>query len=68
MYLIQNHATVVIVGETGSGKTTQIPQILHEAGWTAGTASFSAFNSRLCSCGLNEVAFWQTSSKPSYFQ
>ena len=25
---------VVIVGETGSGKTTQIPQYLHEHGYT----------------------------------
>lgn len=29
---------VVIVGETGCGKTTQIPQYLDEAGWTAGGA------------------------------
>ncbi|RDX78510.1 Pre-mRNA-splicing factor ATP-dependent RNA helicase DEAH1, partial [Mucuna pruriens] len=27
-------AVIVIVGETGSGKTTQIPQYLHEAGYT----------------------------------
>ena len=27
---------MIIEGETGSGKTTQIPQYLHEAGLTAG--------------------------------
>lgn len=32
LYLVEGHATTVIVGETGSGKTTQIPQYLHEAG------------------------------------
>ncbi|KAL6973433.1 putative pre-mRNA-splicing factor ATP-dependent RNA helicase DEAH6 [Sarracenia purpurea var. burkii] len=31
---IYNHQVLVIVGETGSGKTTQIPQYLHEAGYT----------------------------------
>ncbi|KAK9369200.1 Pre-mRNA-splicing factor ATP-dependent RNA helicase-like protein cdc28 [Lipomyces kononenkoae] len=29
-----NYQTVIIVGETGSGKTTQLPQYLHEAGYT----------------------------------
>jgi HrpA-like RNA helicase len=34
LYLVEHHATTVIVGETGSGKTTQIPQYLIEAGET----------------------------------
>ncbi|KAF5730119.1 putative pre-mRNA-splicing factor ATP-dependent RNA helicase DHX16 [Tripterygium wilfordii] len=31
---VNDHQVIVIVGETGSGKTTQIPQYLHEAGYT----------------------------------
>ncbi|KAM1223745.1 hypothetical protein ACFX2G_043691 [Malus domestica] len=31
---VEKHQVLVIVGETGSGKTTQIPQYLHEAGYT----------------------------------
>ncbi|KAL9617841.1 MAG: hypothetical protein Q9160_007391 [Pyrenula sp. 1 TL-2023] len=33
---VAEHQILVIVGETGSGKTTQIPQYLHEAGYTKG--------------------------------
>lgn len=36
LYLVEYHATTIIVGETGSGKTTQIPQYLKEAGWAEG--------------------------------
>ena len=36
LWLLEHNAILVVVGETGSGKTTQIPQYLHEAGWTAG--------------------------------
>ncbi|KAB7494273.1 hypothetical protein Anas_11781 [Armadillidium nasatum] len=32
---IEEHQILIIEGETGSGKTTQIPQYLHEAGYTA---------------------------------
>ena len=31
---VRDYQILVIVGETGSGKTTQIPQYLHEAGFT----------------------------------
>ncbi|KAK5058933.1 hypothetical protein LTR84_011197 [Exophiala bonariae] len=33
---VQEHQVLIIVGETGSGKTTQLPQYLHEAGYTKG--------------------------------
>ena len=32
---IDAHQILIIEGETGSGKTTQLPQYLHEAGYTA---------------------------------
>ncbi|KAI5314315.1 hypothetical protein L3X38_043491 [Prunus dulcis] len=33
---VEKNQVLIIVGETGSGKTTQIPQYLHEAGYTKG--------------------------------
>ena len=33
LYLLEKHQVVVVVGETGSGKSTQIPQYLMEAGY-----------------------------------
>ncbi|KAH3778420.1 hypothetical protein DPMN_179878, partial [Dreissena polymorpha] len=35
LYLVEKYQTVVIVGSTGCGKSTQIPQYLLEAGWGA---------------------------------
>lgn len=36
LYLLENNQVVVISSETGSGKTTQIPQILADHGWAQG--------------------------------
>ncbi|KAF8349257.1 P-loop containing nucleoside triphosphate hydrolase protein [Amanita rubescens] len=33
---VKEHQVLIVVAETGSGKTTQLPQYLHEAGFTAG--------------------------------
>ena len=33
MEAINDHPVVIIHGETGSGKTTQVPQFLFEAGY-----------------------------------
>ncbi|XP_025914459.1 probable ATP-dependent RNA helicase DHX37 isoform X2 [Apteryx rowi] len=39
MEAINENPVVVICGETGSGKTTQVPQFLYEAGYTSSTGA-----------------------------
>src|SRR5690349_17786667 len=36
LWALEQHQVLIVCGETGSGKSTQIPQYLDEAGWTAG--------------------------------
>ena len=36
LYALEKYGVLILVGETGSGKSTQLPQYLHENGWTAG--------------------------------
>jgi ATP-dependent RNA helicase DDX35 len=36
LYLVENYRALIVVGETGCGKTTQIPQYLLESGWSGG--------------------------------
>ncbi|RDL39150.1 uncharacterized protein BP5553_03490 [Venustampulla echinocandica] len=33
LYLIETNPVTIVIGHTGSGKTTQIPQYLEQAGW-----------------------------------
>ncbi|KAL7740269.1 hypothetical protein ACLKA6_014530 [Drosophila palustris] len=35
LYCLENYQVVILVGETGSGKSTQVPQYLYEWGWHA---------------------------------
>ncbi len=35
LYALETYQTVILVGETGSGKSTQVPQYLLESGWAA---------------------------------
>ena len=36
LYCVERHQTTVVVGHTGCGKTTQIPQFLRDGGWCRG--------------------------------
>jgi ATP-dependent RNA helicase DDX35 len=36
LYALEKYSTVVVTAETGSGKSTQLPQYFHETGWTKG--------------------------------
>lgn len=33
LYALENHQVLILQGETGSGKTTQLPVILRDGGW-----------------------------------
>lgn len=35
LYTVEKYGVTIVVAETGSGKTTQLPQYLFEAGWAA---------------------------------
>ncbi len=35
LYALERCQALILVGETGTGKSTQLPLYLHEAGWTA---------------------------------
>jgi len=35
LYCVEKYGVLIVVGQTGCGKTTQLPQYLHEAGWAS---------------------------------
>ncbi|KAF8078213.1 P-loop containing nucleoside triphosphate hydrolase protein [Lyophyllum atratum] len=35
LYCVERFGVIIVVGQTGCGKTTQLPQFLYEAGWAA---------------------------------
>ncbi|EKM82923.1 hypothetical protein AGABI1DRAFT_118329 [Agaricus bisporus var. burnettii JB137-S8] len=46
LYCVENYGVTIVVGQTGCGKTTQLPQYLHEAGWTANGATIACTQPR----------------------
>jgi ATP-dependent RNA helicase DDX35 len=50
LYLVENHQVTVVVGATGCGKTTQLPQFLVEAGWAAGGRLVGCTQPRRVAC------------------
>lgn len=45
LYAVEQYRVVIVMGETGCGKTTQIPQFLYDAGWYTASASSSSASS-----------------------
>lgn len=61
MEAIRSHSVVVICGETGSGKTTQVPQFLYEAGFgSPGTGKIANLPQRLHTCVLTVLSCRQS--------
>ena len=45
-YTVSTYPVTILIGETGSGKTTQLPQFLHEAGFTDGATMIACTQPR----------------------
>lgn len=61
MEAVAEHPVVIVCGETGSGKTTQVPQFLYEAGysrWGWHTALRTSLRWQWRSCPQKSLQAW----------
>jgi ATP-dependent RNA helicase DDX35 len=70
-FLIEQFQTLIITGETGSGKSTQLCQYLHEAGWTKqgrmiGVAQTNATNCKSIASSMDSNVGYQIEFERSY--
>ena len=61
---MQEHQILIVIGETGSGKTTQMPQYLAEAGYTANGRIGVTQPRRADLCDSRDV--WSHRGKPKF--
>jgi ATP-dependent RNA helicase DDX35 len=71
LYTIETYPVTIVVGQTGSGKSTQIPQYLEQAGWCANGKTIGITQVSLGSSGLstftdgdNSLAEWPQPRSP----
>jgi predicted ATPase len=56
--VIRENPVTIVVGETGSGKTTQMTQYLHEDGYTSlGVIGCTQVGQQSLCCGLSRTPF-----------
>lgn len=60
---MRNHQVLILVGETGSGKTTQITQYLYEAGFNEQGKIGCTQPRRVAAMRCGTVAAWESNSR-----
>lgn len=59
LYIVETYPATIVVGHTGSGKTTQLPQYLDQAGWCADGKAIAVTQVSFSCC----LATWIKSAK-----